>query len=143
MTITRELTVKRLCDMTPKERQICASMSYGVMGDMLRWMNEAQDNPYRYRDMVVLVTEEDLIVGWAIRRFNGDTGFWTRRAYRNQGIGSEMVVAVKKIGRIKTYPHNTASAKLFKKNRALSREDARTWNQHISQPPVKSRRGMK
>lgn len=142
MTITRELTVKRLCDMTPQERRICASMSYKSGGDMLRWMNEAQTNPYRHRDMVVLVREEDLIVGWAIRRFNGDAGFWTRATHRQQGIGSEMVNAIKGVGRIKTYPHNLASAKLFKKNRALSREDARKWNELIRQTPVKSRRGL-
>lgn len=115
----RRVIVKDAAKLTPSERKSCFAMSYKSKGDLATWLTFATD-PVSVGDKVVLVKDGGVILGWAYRKRNGDVGFWTKRAYRKQGIGTLMVEKTKTLGRIKTHPHDIPSAKLFNKTNSLS-----------------------
>lgn len=126
----RRMVVKNAANLTPSERRVCYGMSYGHDGDLAPWLNESRDSD-RVGDKVVLVREGDLVVGWAYRRKEGNVGFWVRRGYRQQGIGTAMVERTKKMGKVKTHPHSVPSAKLFRKTKTLPQGKVREWQRII------------
>lgn len=90
-------------------------MSFRAQGDLTEWLYQARHWD-EYKDTkVILVKEDDLLLGWGIRRGNGDVGFWTRRAARGRGIGMSMVKTAAKLGDIAVHPHDEASRALFRK----------------------------
>lgn len=111
------LVDKYAMNLTPAEAKVCYSMSFKSEGDTIYWLWDARHNKLKHR--VVLYKRGDMILGWGIRTVDGSVGFWVRRGYRKQGIGSKMVAKLKKHGPIKTYPYNAVSEQFFYKNEAL------------------------
>lgn len=128
------MVVKKAKNLTGAERRVCHSMSYRANGDISYWLHDAMRASRS--DDVILYKEDGVILGWGIRRSNGAVGFWVRRSHRQQGIGTKLVERAKKIGKISTYPHDAASAKLFLKTNSCP--DKKMWQNTISQ--IESRR---
>lgn len=107
----KKTVVKNVDNLTPRERRVCIAMSYKDDGLMKDWILR----PYN-GTKVVLVYEDDLVVGWGVRNPGGFSGFWTRRSHRNRGIGSKMVKRLEKIGPLIVAPHDERSTLFFQKN---------------------------
>lgn len=127
--MTRTVIVKDAADLTGQERRVCNAMSYRSNGDLAYWLYETK---HGYdKGQVVLVKDDDLVVGWAMRMEDGRVGFWTRSTHRRRGIGTLMVEEVGKLGKIKTYPHDYKSAKLFTKTKSCPKGTVRMWQKYV------------
>ena len=126
---TLTLEEKEVSEMTGRERQVCAAMSYGSTGDLLGWMRKPLDG-----DRVLLVRDGPVIVGWSILCRSGDSGYWTRSTYRLRGIGSLMVrYWLDSNRKVRTMPHDLKSAKLFRTTKSLPKGTIRYWQKRIRQ----------
>ena len=125
----RRMVVKKARNLTGAERRVCHAMSYKDQGDLSRWLWAAKYDPI-CNDDVVLYKEDGVIVGWGMRRTNGDVGFWVRRSHRQQGIGTKLVERTKKMGKIKAHPYHVPSAKLFLKTDTCP--DKQSWQKRIA-----------
>jgi RimJ/RimL family protein N-acetyltransferase len=90
-------------------------MSFRSQGDLTEWLYQGRHWEEYHDTDVILVKEDDILLGWGLRRENGDVGFWTKRSARGQGIGLKMVKTAAKLGDIRVHPHDDASRALFRK----------------------------
>lgn len=85
-------------------------------------------------DKIVVARDGENLVGWAFlskRNENRyDTSVYVKSAYRNMGIGSRLLSAVKSAANAKnivTMPYNKKTANFFKKNDLLDKNDAERY----------------
>lgn len=114
--MARRMITKYARNMTPKERQVCANMSYRGNGDLIYFLHDAME--YQDDTLAVLYKDDDKIVGWGLMTPEHDTGFWVRPSHRRQGIGTKMISRFKKAAKsdLLVHPHNQVSGKFFYKN---------------------------
>lgn len=102
-------------ELDSREIRYCYNSSFRSYGDLSEWLYQARHWEEWKDSRVVLVKEDDLFLGWGLRRSDGEVGFWTRREARGKGIGLTMVKTMAKVGDIVTHPHDEASRALFRK----------------------------
>lgn len=113
--MTRKILTKSALKLDSRELRHCYNSSFRSFGDLSEWLYQAR-HWEEYKDTkIILVKDDDVYLGWGMRRPDGDVGFWTRKEARGKGIGLSMVKASAKLGDIVVHPHDDASRALFRK----------------------------
>lgn len=113
--MARKIMTKLARELDKAELRYCYNSSFRSYGDLSEWLYQARHWEDWKDTKVILVREDDLYLGWGLRRSDGEVGFWTRREARGKGIGVTMVKTAAKLGDIITHPHDDASRALFRK----------------------------
>lgn len=106
---------KLALELDKAELRYCYNSSFRSYGDLSEWLYQARHWEDWKDTKVILVREDDLYLGWGLRRSDGEVGFWTRREARGKGIGLTMVKTAANLGDIVTHPHDDKSRALFRK----------------------------
>lgn len=113
--MARKIMTKLARELDKAELRYCYNSSFRSYGDLSEWLYQARHWEDWADSKVILVREDDLYLGWGLRRSDGEVGFWTRREARGKGIGLTMVKTAAKLGDIVTHPHDDKSRALFRK----------------------------
>lgn len=117
------IVCKNAYNLTAAERKQCYSMSYKSEGDLIFWLDGS--TRLKSNDKVVLVKENDMILGWGMRLDGGQVGVWVRSTHRRKGVGTKIINRMKKLGPLHTFPHDVRSEQFFNKNKVLKYEKLR------------------
>lgn len=113
--MAHKVITKSVLKLDSRELRYCYNSSFRSAGDLSEWLYQGR-HWVEYEDtQVILSSEDDFLLGWGIRRPNGDVGFWTRREARGKGVGLAMVKKAAKLGDIIVHPHDEPSRALFRK----------------------------
>ena len=104
-----EINTYKVHELTADQKRRCRYLSYRSDGDLQFWLSEEPNAD------VVIVSEGDTVLGWAMRTPRGETGYYVRQSHRRQGIGSKMFYILNNRRRSSAIvkPHDSDSAAFF------------------------------
>lgn len=107
------MVLKKISNLTPEEIKACRRLSLGSNGMLSWWLT--YDIREKRDSRAALYKVDGVVVGWGLRRFNGEVGYYVANQYRNQGIGTKLVIRTARIGKIIPAPHTPQGRRMFQK----------------------------
>lgn len=120
-------------ELTARERAQCRTLNLRERGVIRGWLN------YTNAKVVLVKDENDLLVGWGIRKHNSDSGYYVRQTHRRQGIGTKIYYLLNpEDAKVKVNPWDPTSAAFFyalgKTSKAVVKRNGLNPDQIASKP---------